>query len=74
MKTFLRLKLEGLRVLELDIDTIRILQIEAYDEGEYGLFALTDTQAVDLKQGTFDDCHAMLNKINEELGLKIVDL
>lgn len=74
MKRFLRIKLEGLRVLEIDVDTIRILQVEACEDGEYVLLAFTDTQMFDLQYGNFDTCHMMLNQIHELIGVKLIDL
>lgn len=74
MKQFLRVKLEGCRVLEIDIDTIRILQVEVCDDGEYVLLAFTDTQMFDLQYGNFDECHFLLNQIHDLMKVKLIDL
>ncbi len=74
MKRFLRIKLEGLRVLEIDVDTIRILKIETCTDGDYCLLAYTDTQMFDLQYGNFDTCHVMLNHIHKLLDVKVIDL
>lgn len=74
MKQFLRIKMEGLEVLELDLSTIKGFHISAYEDGFYCLHALTDTFEYDLHLGTFDSCHFMLNKLHEQLNIYLVDI
>jgi hypothetical protein len=74
MRRFLRIKQEGLRVLEIDIETIRILQVEVWEDGGHVLLAFTDTQMFDLQYGNFDVCHFMLNQIHEIIDVTLIDL
>lgn len=74
MRKFLRVKLEGCRVLEVELSTIRVLQVEICEDGDYALLAYTDTQMFDLHYGNFDECHFMLNQIHDLLDVALIDL
>lgn len=74
MKQFIRVKQEGCRVLEIDIDTIRVLEVDVCDDGKYILLASTSTQMFDLVYGTFDECHFILNQIHDLMKVKLIDL
>jgi hypothetical protein len=66
--------MEGTAVLEIDVSTIKVLQVEAYEDGVYVLSAHSDTQIFELNVGNFDECHHMLNKIHKTLGVELIDL
>ncbi len=74
MPRFLRFRQKGCRVLELDIDIIKVLQIECCEDGDYVLLAFSTTQAYHLCYGNFDECHFMLNQLHDTLGIEIIDL
>ncbi len=74
MPTFIRFKLPGARVLEVDVSVIVSLCINADEYGEYVLCAFSATQIYDLCYGSFDDCHSMLNELHEILNIDIIDI
>ncbi len=74
-KIFLRLRLEGCEVLEIDPDAIRGFRIEYSDKDHaYMLTASNDSQAYILQIGNFDTCHHLLNKIHAILDIQIRDI
>jgi len=74
MPKFIRFKLEGARVLEIDVSVIQLLNIEICDDGEYVLLAWSATQMYELVSGTFDECHHLLNQLHDILGIELIDI
>ncbi len=74
MPTFIRFKLPGARVLEVDVNAIVSLCINADEYGEYVLCAFSSTQIYDLCYGTFAQCHELLNQLHDILNIDIIDV
>lgn len=74
MPKFIRFKQEGFRVLEVDVSIIKVLQVERCDDKTYSLLAFSATQSYALCNGTFDECHTMLNSLHDILSIQVVDL
>ncbi len=75
MKILLRLRLEGMCVVEMDPDTIRTFRItDDTDNGTYILSMANDSQEYILHSGSPDSCHALLNRIHNMLDVHIKDI
>lgn len=77
-KKFIRIKLEGAKVLELDPNDIKYMRIMDMQEPEKGreyflAIANSSTEFVALV-GRFDECHFMLNQIHDILDIKLIDI
>jgi len=74
-KIFLRLRLEGCEVLEIDPDSLIGFRVQYSDpEACYILTAFNDSQAFVIHSGTFDTCHAELNRLHNILDIKLRDI
>lgn len=74
MKTLLRLRIEGMRVVEVDPDTIRTFRIDDNDDGQYMLTMANDSQEYILHVGNSDQCHMMLNKLHNIMDIHVIDI
>ncbi len=64
MIQWVRIRQEGMNLVEFKLDDVSGYQISFDDEfGDYSLFVCLPGGLVELKTGTSDTCHAMLNKL-----------
>lgn len=75
MRTLHRIKSEGMEILEIDVNIIEGYRV-VYDDmfEEYVLIAIIKNEDMLLTTGTFDKCHAMLNKLHKISNITIIDL
>ncbi len=77
-KKFLRLKLSGAKVLEIDptlITCMRIVDIEDAEKGQdYMLSIANNVSEFIVCVGRFDECHMLLNKLHSILDIELIDI
>lgn len=75
MREFIRLKLPGACVVELDPSIITILRV-VYDEdiGAYSLLVGTDSSQYVIMKGDMDQVHFKLNELHDILDIQILDI
>ncbi len=68
-RQLLRIKLSGAEIIELYLDTICGFSVDYIEkENQYILSALLHSGLYTIKEGTFDACHFLLNKIHSSIG------
>jgi len=75
VREFIRLKLPGACVVELDPSIITILRV-VYDEdiGAYSLLVGTDSSQYVIMKGDMDQVHFKLNELHDILDIQILDI
>lgn len=74
MRKFLRFKLEGARLLEVEISKIQTFSIDKLDSGDYVLAAFSESQMYELCYGNLSEVHTMLNTLHEMLDITVTDV
>lgn len=76
----LRIKGEGACVSQIDIDRLVAMSIVTAEDAEFGgymliaFFSGIPDSAVCLIEGNFDECHSLLNSVNDYLDISIFDI
>ena len=75
MKEFIRLRLPGACVVELDPSIITILRV-VYDDdnGVYSLLMGTDSSQYVIMKGAMDQVHFKLNELHDLLDIQVLDM
>ena len=75
MKEFIRLRLPGACVVELDPSIITILRV-VYDDdnGVYSLLMGTDSSQYVIMKGAMDQVHFKLNELHDLLDIQVLDI
>ena len=75
-KMFLRIRFAGAKVLEVDPEEIKGFSIQDSDEAEGGylLTLFTAQSYFVIEEGSFDQCHARLNRLHTALDCHLHDV